>query len=321
MVRFGIVGGGGIAKKFARDIAFVDHAVISAVAARTKEKAEEYGVFYHVKHMFSSYEEMAKSDVIDAVYIATPHSFHFEHAMLFIQHKKHVLVEKPITVNARQFKLLSNAAKTAGVLLMEAMWTHFLPATKFVKDLIDSNSLGKMQESYIDFGYSLITNYPKERRLLSPNLGGGSILDIGVYPISFFLLINQVPIYEMSAEASWTETGVDASCNIEITDEQGAHFHIRSSIDENLPNNAHLIFEKGTIQMIDFSRCKEVYVNSVRYDIPYEGEGFVHEIRSFVEDIEHAKTEDAIMTHEASKKSMRLMDDIREEIGLEYPFE
>ena len=202
MVRFGIVGGGGIAKKFARDIAFVDHAVISAVAARTKEKAEEYGVFYHVKHMFSSYEEMAKSDVIDAVYIATPHSFHFEHAMLFIQHKKHVLVEKPITVNARQFKLLSNAAKTAGVLLMEAMWTHFLPATKFVKDLIDSNSLGKMQEAYIDFGYSLITNYPKERRLLNPKLGGGSILDIGVYPISFFLLINQVPIYEISAEAS-----------------------------------------------------------------------------------------------------------------------
>lgn len=321
MIRFGIVGAGGIAKKFARDIGHVTNATITAVAARNEEKAKQYKKQYKVKHAFSSYEEMAKSDAIDAVYIATPHSFHKEHAILFLEHKKHVLVEKPIAVNEAQFNEMVNSAKKNKVLLMEAMWTHFLPSTIFVKDMIKDHILGQLVKAEISFGYPLLIGYSKEKRLLNPDLAGGSLLDIGVYPVSFYNLIKQVPYTSIQANAIFTKTGVDSTCDIEIVDQNKAAIHITSSIKKGLKNDAYLQFENGTIRMKDFSRCKELFVNSNRYDIPYEGEGFVHEIRSFANSIEENKLENPIMTYEASRETLRLMDTIREKIGLKYPFE
>ncbi len=321
MVRFGIVGAGGIAKKFARDITFVENAKITAVAARNQEKANEYKEYYKVDYAFSSYEEMAKSDVIDAVYIATPHNFHLEHAIMFLQNKKHVLVEKPITVNYPQYELMLEVAQKNNVLLMEAMWTHFLPSTRFVKDLIDQKELGTLKKATIEFGYELINDNKTDRRWLNPELAGGSILDMGVYPFSFYLLIQQSPIKSLIADATLTDTGVDQTCNVEIIDDNNAKIFIRSSIGEAFENNAVLEFENGIIKMIDFSRSTEFYVNEKRYDMPMEGEGFVHEIRSFTETIENGETENKIMTHKASKRSMKLMDEIRKAIHLKYPFE
>lgn len=182
MVRFGIVGCGGIAKKFARDINFVEDAKITAVSARSKEKASIYKAEYSVDFAYSSYLDLAKSNEIDAVYIATPHNFHYEQAKMFIEHGKHVLVEKAITVNLTQLNELIETAKQHNVLLMEAMWTHFLPSSQYIKRLIQS--LGKLKKAEIVFGYDLLNHHPK-KRLINPNLAGGSILDIGVYPISF----------------------------------------------------------------------------------------------------------------------------------------
>ncbi len=321
MVRFGIVGAGGIANKFSRDINYVEDALITAVSARTKEQAEEYKLRYSTKYAFSSYEDMAKSDVIDAVYIATPHSFHYEHAILFMKNKKHVLIEKPIAVNHIQFEEMVRVAKENNVLMMEAMWTHFLPSTIFIQNMINEEGLGKLLSAKIDFGYSLIENYQIDKRLLNPNLAGGSILDIGVYPLAFYQLIKQVDIIDLKAKAEFTQSGVDAFCEIEITNANNAKIHLRSSIDRELPNNAELIYEKGVIKMIDFSRSKEVYINNTKYNIEFEGEGFVHEIRSFVNSIENNLFENPIMTHELSDSTIKLMDSIREIIGLKYPFE
>lgn len=321
MIRFGIVGAGGIATKFARDINYVKNATITAVAARSEKKAILYKKQYKVKYAFSSYEEMAKSDVIDAVYIATPHSFHKEHALLFLEHKKHVLVEKPIAVNEAQFNEMVNSAKENKVLLMEAMWTHFLPSTIFIRDMIKDHILGQLVKADIRFGYSLLVEYSKEKRLLNPVLAGGSLLDMGVYPVSFYNLIKQVPYTSLQANATFTKTGVDSTCNIEIVDQNKTVIHITSSIKKEFQNDAYLEFEKGTVHMKDFSRCKELFVNSNRYDIPYEGEGFVHEIRSFANSIEENLLENPVMTYEASRESMRLMDAVREKIQLKYPFE
>ncbi len=321
MVRFGVVGAGGIANKFSRDINYVENALITAVSARTKEQAEKYKLRYNTKYTFSSYEAMAESDVIDAVYIATPHSFHYEHAILFMKNKKHVLIEKPIAVNHIQFREMVRVAKENNVLMMEAMWTHFLPSTIFIKNMIREEGLGKLLSAKIDFGYSLIDNYQIDKRLLNPNLAGGSILDIGVYPLSFYILIKQADTKELTAKAEFTHTGVDSFCEIEITDTNNAKIHVRSSIDRELPNNAELIYEKGVIKMIDFSRSKKVYINNTKYQIEFEGEGFVHEIRSFVNSIENNLFENPIMTHELSNSTIKLMDSIREIIGLKYPFE
>ena len=201
MIKFGIVGCGGIAKKFARDIKFVEEAKLVAVSARTKEQAEKYKDQYLVPYTYSNYIDLANSNEIDAVYIATPHSFHYEQAIQFLNHKKHVLVEKPIAVNQTQLKEMIKVAKKNNVLLMEAMWTYFLPSTIYIKKYIEDNNLGKLIEANISFGYALIDNYPKERRLLNPNLAGGSLLDMGVYPVSFYNLINTVDIKYIDAKA------------------------------------------------------------------------------------------------------------------------
>lgn len=321
MVRFGIVGAGGIAKKFARDIKLVENAKLVAVSARDEEQARKYKKEYDVPFSFSSYLDMAKSDEIDAVYIATPHSFHYEQAIMFMNHKKHVLVEKPISVNLKQLNEMINIAKENNVLLMEAMWTYFLPATSYIEELVHHGDLGELREAHINFGYSLIEDYPKEKRLLNPNLAGGSILDIGVYPISFYHLIRKSNIKNIQAKAIFTETLVDASCDIEIEEETGAKVYIKSSITENLDNNAELIFEKSKVIMDDFSRCNTVFVDNTKFNIPYEGEGFVHQIRSFSESISKGEIENPVMTHQASRNTVETMDLVRKLINLKYPFE
>ncbi len=321
MVRFGIVGANGIARKFARDISLTENAVLTAVSARTSAQANKYKDDYKVPFAYSSYVELAESKEIDAVYIATPHNFHYEQAIMFMNHKKNVLVEKPIAVNQKQLEEMIRVAKKNNVLLMEAMWTHFLPSSQFIKKIIKSKTPGKLLEAHIDFGYSLIDNYPIERRLMNINLAGGSILDLGVYPISFYHFIQQTPIKSISAKAKFTNTGVDASCDIEIIDENDGHIYIRSSMNENLPNNAKMIFENGSIEMKDFSRSLEIYINGSKFEKKYEGEGFVHQIRSFAKTIENKEFENPIMTHQASLSCIKTMDKVREIIKLKYPFE
>lgn len=321
MVRFGIVGCGNIAQKFARDIKLTENAKLVAVSARNHVDALKYKEQYHVPFSYPSYLDMAMSSEIDAVYIATPHNFHFEQAIMFLKHKKHVLVEKPIAVNEKQLEEMIKVAKENNVLLMEAMWTYFLPSTLYVDEMIHRGDLGNLKEAFIPFGYSLINDYPNEKRLLNPALAGGSILDIGVYPISFFHLIQKQRLKTIKATANFTETGVDATCDIHIMDELGAKIHIQSSIEKDLSNNAKLVYEKGTIEMIDFSRATTIYVNKTKFDIPYEGEGFVHQIRSFSESVENKDVENPIMTHNASMRCMKTMDEVRRQIGLKYPFE
>lgn len=321
MVKFGIVGCGNIAKKFARDIKLTENAQLVAVSARNHEDALKYKSQFNVPFAYPSYLDMAKSNEIDAAYIATPHNFHYEQAIMFLKHKKHVLVEKPIAVNKAQLEEMIKVAKENDVLLMEAMWTHFLPSAQFVSDLVHRGDLGNLIEAHIPFGYCLLIAYPKEKRLLNPNLAGGSILDIGVYPISFFHLIQKQRIKTIKAEAKMTRTGVDASCDIHIVDELGAKIHIQSSISKNLSNDATLVYEKGTIFMKNFSRSKTVYVDKTKFKIPFEGEGFVHQIRSFSESVERGETENPIMTFNASMRCMETMDEARRQIGLKYPFE
>ena len=321
MVRFGIVGCGNIAKKFARDIKLTENAQLVAVSARNHQDALKYKSQFKVMYAYPSYLDLALSKEIDAVYIATPHNFHYEQAIMFLKHKKHVLVEKPIAVNISQLEEMIKIAKENNVLLMEAMWTYFLPSTQYVSELIHRGDLGNLIEAHIPFGYNLLIAYPKEKRLLNPNLAGGSILDIGVYPISFFHLIQKQRIKSIKAEATFTRTGVDASCDIHIVDELGAKILIQSSIKKFLSNNATLVYEKGKIIMKDFSRSTTVFVDKTKFHIPFEGEGFVHQIRSFSESVERGETENPIMTFNASMRCMQTMDEARRQIDLKYPFE
>lgn len=321
MVKFGIVGAGGIAKKFISDLKWVENAELTAVSARTPEKASVYKKKYHAKYSFASYEEMAKSDVIDAAYIATPHNFHFEQAILFMKNKKHVIIEKPIAVNAKQYEEMVRVAKENSVVMMEAMWTYFLPATLWLNRVVEHNILGKLLKAHIAFGFPLTIGKSKEGRLLNPALAGGGLLDLGVYPLNYYLLLKQGDIKSFNAKADFTKTGVDSAGVIGIIDEQKTEYILKYSLNKILGDKATLKFEHGEIIMKNFHACQEVVLNGHSIQIPYDGEGFTHEIRAFVNTIENHEAENDILTMKHSMESMLLLDKIREQINLKYPFE
>ncbi len=321
MVRFGIVGAGGIAKKFGKGIKLVENASLVAVSARSKERAAVYKRQYHTEFAFGSYEEMAKSDAIDAVYIATPHNFHYEQAMLFLKHKKHVLVEKPISINTKEFDEMAKTAKENGVVLMEAMWTYFLPATKFLKTIIKHEILGKLKTATIVFGFPMTIGKNSEHRLLNPNLAGGGLLDLGIYPVDYYLLLKQGNTQSLTAKAEFSKSGVDLQGTIGLIDEAQTKFVLKYSLTKILGDRAKLDFEYGEIVMREFHGCQHIKLNGHWIPKPYEGEGFTHEIRAFVETIENNEPENQVMSLEQSRASMQLLDEIRTIIGFKYPFE
>jgi len=321
MIRFGIVGAGKIALKFARDIKFADGAVLVAVASRNINKANEFKDLFGLEYAFGSYEEMAKSNLIDAVYIATPHNFHMEQSILFMNHQKHVLCEKPIAVNVMQFEKMVESAKENKVLLMEAMWTRFLPATLKLRELVKSNQLGKLKHANLEIGFSFIGLREEKKRLFDLSLAGGSLLDMGVYPVAFLLNITDQPIKELTVKMKKIDTGIDTECIIDITFKDNSTAHLVSSLLEDRHSPGVIEFENGTIIMDNFWRSEKLSINDVSFEYPHLGEGFPYEILSFVQSIEKKHLENDIMTHDQTRKTMQSLDRIRESCGLKFPFE
>lgn len=320
MIRFGIVGAGNIAHTFAEDVKFSKDAVITAVASRDLNKAEAFKEQYDIQYAFGSYEELAKSDKVDAIYIATPHNFHMEQSVLFMNHKKHVLCEKPIAVNVEEFEKMVAAAKENNVLLMEAMWTRFLPVTLEVREIVKSKKLGKLKHADIEFGFDM-KGRAEEGRLFNINLAGGSLLDVGIYPVAYTLNITDKPIKTIEATASFYKTGIDTECIINIVFEDESTAELISSFKENRNNIAVLDYEKGKVIVQDFWSSQKYFINDEEFSLPHIGNGFSYQIDSFVDTLDKGLLENSIMTHDQTRKTMVLLDKIREIIGLKYPFE
>ena len=183
VVRWGIVGAGNIANKFAKAVKNLECAELSAVASQSEGKGKAFSQKYDIKNVFTSYEEMAKSELVDAVYIATPHPFHKPCAEIFLNAKKHVLCEKPVCVNAKEAVALKECAQRNGVFLMEAMWTRFLPAIKEAFKIANSGEIGQVRGVSADFCYSMTPS--EEGKIFRNDMAGGSLLDVGVYELNF----------------------------------------------------------------------------------------------------------------------------------------
>ncbi len=321
MIRFGIIGAGSIAEKFARDIKLSKHATAVAIASRDLKRAEEFKDKFDIKHAFGSYEELAQSDLIDAVYIATPHSFHKEQSILFMNHKKHVLCEKPIAVNTKEFEEMVISSKENKVLLMEAMWTKFLPATIKVREVVQSGKLGALKSAYIEFGQDLRGRGGDNGRLFNMNLAGGALLDMGIYPLSYMLNITDMKHKTLTARAEYFHTGVDLESIVELSYPNGAHATLITSFIEVLDAPSVFEFENGVIVVDHFHQSQKIEVNDEIFKYPHYGEGFVYEIDSFAKTIEEDLLENQIMTHEQTRLSMNLLDETRKVLGIKYPFE
>ncbi len=319
MIRFGIVGAGNIARKFAEDIQVCKDAKVVAVASRSLERANTFKKQFELDYIYKSYDKMAKDNTIDAVYIATPHSHHLEHSLLFLKEGKHVLCEKPLTVNNLETEELLQAAKTNNVLLMEAMWMRFLPAIQFVKKTIE-----ELQEKIIkfeaEFFLDLISDNNTSGRLLNPNLAGGSLLDVGVYPISLYQYLVKDEVVTLNSQAKFHDTGVDVENYIDIRTAT-TEVSLSAGFTETKSNTAVITLENNIIKVPLFWCAEKVIVNDKVYNFPHKRGGFEYEIDSFVKSIVKGQLENSIMTHQETRKTMKLMDQVRAQFGLIYPKE
>lgn len=324
-IRWGIIGAGHIAAKFALALNSLKDTELTAIASRSTDKAYEFAERFHVRKAYGSYEELVKDSEIDVIYIATPHTEHRKHASLCITHGKAVLCEKPFAVNYREAEILTTLAKEHKVFLMEGMWTKFLPVTRMVKQWIDEGRIGNVK--YLQASFGFYSEFNHESRLYDPHLAGGALLDVGVYPISYAtFLLGKLPD-QVKSSASIGKSGVDEMNVITLHFEDGALADLSSAISANTGNDAVIIGEKGRIFVPTFWAAEkaELYNAAEKlvetFALPFTSNGFVYEVEEVNRCLREGKLQSDIIPHETTLAIMKLLDGIRAEWGLVYPTE
>jgi predicted dehydrogenase len=323
-IRWGILGCGRIARKFAADLIHVADATLTAVGARQLESAQVFAKEFPVSHVHGSYEALVSDPEVDVIYIASPHALHHEHTLLCLNHQKAVLCEKAFALNLRQAKDMVETSRARKVFLMEAVWSKFLPQYDKVQELIASGELGDIQNVLINFGFKPLPPVPP--RLFDPALGGGSLLDIGIYNVFYALAILGRPD---TIEASMTPSpeGVDEQCAMLFKYKSGVMAQLFSSLTTNLGTEADISGTKCRLRL-----TSRFYAPSARIElftgreetrrivpVPEEpGSGYQHEARHVGECLRKGLTESPVMTHADSLLIMETMDRIRAASGIHY---
>jgi predicted dehydrogenase len=319
-VRWGIIGLGKIAHKFATDLQDSKTGVLHAVASRTREKANEFALKYKAQKAYDSYEALAKDADIDIVYIATPHVFHFENTLLCFTHHKAVLCEKPMGINSTQVNTLIATAKAKNLFLMEAIWTRFMPSYAKLLELLETNTIGDIISIRADFGFQ--TTVDPKGRLYNKKLGGGSLLDIGIYPIFLSLLVLGMPS-EVQATARITATEIDSFCAMLFSYKNGAKAVLESTFEANTPTEAYIFGTKGTIKLhrsFHHANTLTLIKNNEEtvFELPHSGFGYIHEIEAVNDCILNATKENSKLPLEFSAQLMEIIDRVKAKIGLQY---
>ncbi|AXP82961.1 Glucose--fructose oxidoreductase precursor [Mariniflexile rhizosphaerae] len=319
-IKWGIIGLGKIAHSFATDLLTIDDAELYAVASRNQEKADEFAKNHGATKAYGSYEDLANDPNIDAVYIATPHALHKENALMCLENGIAVLGEKPFAMNAEEVDAMIAKAKEKNVLLMEALWTYFLPHYQFVLKELKNKTYGDILKIESDFGFQ--RPYDTETRLFNKAMGGGSLLDIGIYPIFATLSTLGLP-KNIEASATFFENGIDSSCNMVFNYDNHVKAHLKSSLLEVLPTQAIFYCEKGTIKInTQFHAPSTVTIiadgKEETKGFDYSTIGYNFETIHFNNLLKTGKTESDIMTFDFSKKLIKTLDDVRSILKLEY---
>lgn len=314
-IKWGILGTGGIAHEFAQDVTNFTEMTIAAVGSRTLKKAEQFEI---ADHAFGSYEDLVNSDV-DAIYVATPHQAHCENTLLALNAGKPVLCEKPFAVNAQQAKEMADTANKNNLLLMEAMWTRYLPHIQKVRELI--SELGEIYSISAEHGQAL-THIP---RLTDPNYAGGALLDLGIYPISFIYMVLGKPT-RITARGEIVD-GVDYQTSAIFEYQSGAHATFTTNLKVKGPTTATIAGSKARLELeTSFYRptnMRLIYNDGNVKEFPnaYRGHGLREQAIYFEKMLISGKRESAILPINETISIMETMDEIRAQIGLRYPFE
>lgn len=320
-VRWGILGAGRIAQKFASAISFTEGNEVYAVASRERDKASDFAGRYHAVHIYDQYANLAEDPSVDIIYVATPHAFHCEQSIMCLEHKKPVVCEKPMALNYEQVSRMADTARTHQTFLMEGMWSAFMPSIRKMLQLIEEDAIGPVEYVRADFGFN--APYDPEGRLYNLKLGGGSLLDVGIYPLFLATLLMGEPA-RIHSVAKLAGTGADEYCSMQFQYAGGQIATIFSSITIKTSLTAEIAGPKGRIFLQSpFYKSNELTLElnsgeSNRFSFPYEHNGFEYEVREAAQCLRKGYTESSILPLDFSLRMARVMDTVRAQCGIVY---
>lgn len=319
-IKWGIIGLGKIANKFAEDLMLSSNAILYGVASRDINKAKDFATTFNAIKYYGSYQELANDSEIDIIYIATPHVYHFENTMMCLRNNKAVLCEKPMGMNASEVECMIAETKARNLFLMEGLWTRFIPATERLIKLLEKKTIGEIQSVRADFGFKGDLNY--KSRVYDKKLGGGSLLDVGIYPIYLSLLVLGKPAV-IEAEASFMKTKVDGSCAMVFKYEKGTKASLASSIENDTPTEAYILGTKGVLKLHKrFHHSEKITITqngeTEIIEMKYLGNGYLHEIEEVNNCLSKNQTESSKLPLATSLALISVIDRVRTKIGLVY---
>ncbi len=319
--RWGIMGAGKIADKFCTALMATEGAEVYAVASRDMEKAKDYAVRYNAVATYNNYEDLIKDQNVDIIYIATPHSFHHEQTLLCLQHNKPVLCEKPMSLSTKQTTEMIAAAAEKKLFLMEGMWTACMPFMEKILSLIKEDAIGQPQYVHADFGFT--APFDPAGRLFKKALGGGSVLDVGIYPIFLATIIFGKPSLIQSV-SKLTTTGVDEYANMVLQYPGGQTAHLLSSISFNTALEAEIIGTKGRIKIdnpcfkaTDFTLILNDST-SEHFSMPHQSNGFEHQIKEVMHCLDNGLLQSSKVPHQLTITVSKIMEEVLKQAGVVY---
>ena len=321
VIKWGIIGCGHIAPKFIEGINVLQNTKVVAVASKSIDKARDLAKRYDIEFFYDDYELLISNPEVDVIYIATSHNFHKENILQCLKHQKAVLCEKAFTVNGKEAELVINYAREQKVFLMEAMWTRYLPSIKEVKRLVKSGVIGEVRNLEANFGF--LSPFNPEGRLYNKQLAGGSLLDVGIYPVSFaYYIFGKEPV-NIKSSAKIGVTGVDEQTAIIFTYNDGSMAQLASSMTLQMSQFAVITGTKGIITLKKFHRAigYTLQLNDEEpqeVSIPFESTGYNYEAQEVIDCLNNGKLESDIMPLNETLQIMRCMDQIRADWGVVY---
>ncbi len=319
--KVGILGAGHIAEKMAATLAMMDGYECSAVASRSKDKAEAFAQRFGIRHAYGSYEGLAKDAEVELIYVATPHSHHFQHAKLCIEHGKPVLCEKAFTANAKEAEELIRLAEEKGIFITEATWTRYMPLSLKIIDLIRNGVIGHPHTLSANLCYPIAD----KERIMRPELAGGALLDIGIYALNFAAMIYGDEIENTVSACTKTETGMDAQESITQFFSNNRMAVLYSSIYARSDRKGIISGDRGymVVENINNPETARIYdlnyQQIAEYHAPEKITGYEYEVLASFEAIDKGLLESPYMPHKETLRLMHMMDTLRKEWGVVYP--
>lgn len=323
-MNFAILGAGGIARTMASTVVPMKEICKKAVAARDYDRAESFAKEYGFEKAYGSYEEMLADPEIDLVYIAVPHSHHFKWTKAALEAGKNVLCEKAFAVNEKQAKEMIDLARSKNLLLTEAIWTRYMPSRQMILDIIDSGIIGEVTSVSANLGYQI----DAKERIVRPELAGGALLDLTVYPLNFASMVLGDDIVKIDASCVKTETGVDGLDTVMLTYKDGKMATMFTTIYSLTDRSGYIYGRNGYIEVQNINNPEVIRVwdanRSCRsviaeYKVPEQITGYEYEVLACKKALEEGRIECPEMPHAETLKMMNWMDQIRAQFGIVFP--